>query len=305
MTDIHFGDFFYRLIRERGMTMQEFAQRAGTSASTLSRLRTGKRVPKNLPVDAWAEVLQLSIEEREQLQESIELAQAPTSLRKRIAHAEALVASERVEREQVEEQYNTYRQTHHYFDGYWLAYNYSFLNDGRLYRSLVHISGSDVMWLNKDNGAIQYNYRGTIEMLGDKIFVRLHEEHSDTEYVQVTLNSLFNMNAPVLLYGLASGISAKNIRHPVSFPVSSRMALVYIGDEKMPRNQAQQFQEIEDSLGAFIPSGIVPFYPEQLGSDEGLRTCLELRPKEDLDAVLIRLLDNHIDPSETVLWAGF
>src|SRR5262245_23055820 len=62
--DGRFGEFLATLVRRQGMSMADFAARVGLSASTLSRVRTGQRLPAPEQVAKWADALALDPENR-------------------------------------------------------------------------------------------------------------------------------------------------------------------------------------------------------------------------------------------------
>ncbi len=298
------GDYLYRLVRSRNMSMQDFADRCNCSPSTLSRIRTGKRLPKKLPLEQWAQVLELDNDEQRHLEDLAMLGHAPEALRRRLNEVESHMHDERQRRHDVEQHYAEYRKTQNYYDGYWLAYNYSLFNDGRILRSMAHIKNDHVRWINKEAGQIQYSYNGNLDLLGDKIFIRLEEDRGSAEYVQISMHSLFDFREPAFLYGIITGISGKSIRHPLSNPAASKMLMIHIGDDDTFRKEPQLLETIEESLGNYLPSHIAPYFPAVLGSDKYLRDCLNIKAREDLDAVVENLLSNT-SSREGVLCADF
>lgn len=60
---------FSAFLDRRGLTRGEFAKKAGLEPYTLSRLthRAPTKLPDDLNLDSWAEILQLSAEEKRQL----------------------------------------------------------------------------------------------------------------------------------------------------------------------------------------------------------------------------------------------
>lgn len=300
-----FGDFLQRAVRRRGWTMARLAAEVGISPSTLSRVRTGRRMPRELPLERWADALALGDEDRQRLHDLWLLAQAPPALRERLAAAERQVTAERERRDAVEHHYAEYRRTQNYHDGFWLAYNASFLDDGSVMRSLCHIDGDVVTWTNMEAGRVQYSYTGELVVLGDKLFIRLAEDRGGAEYVQVTMDSLFDFREPAFLYGLVTGISGKTVHHPISYPAAARMLLLFAGRSDDLRSRPEALQAIERALGTFDHADLGPLYPPELGDDGYLRRCLQLRAREDLDAVLLRMIDNRLAPGQHVLRASF
>lgn len=304
-TSISFGDYLHHLVRSRGMSMQEFAQQCKCSPSTISRIRTGQRMPKKLPLQQWAELLRLNAEEQRSLEELALFAHAPEALRRRLSEAEHHVSEEQQRRVDIEQNYAEYRKTQNYYDGYWLSYNYSLIGDGRILRSLAHIKNDIVHWINKESGKVQYSYRGQLDLLGDKVFIRMEEERGYAEYVQICMHSLFDFREPSFLYGILSGISGKNVRFPISNPVASKMIIIYIASEDEFRADPQMLEHIESQLGNFLPDQIHNYYPQALGNDAYLRECLKVKPREDLNAIIKKMLDNTVREADSALCAEF
>jgi transcriptional regulator with XRE-family HTH domain len=303
-TSMSFGDYLFHLVRSRGMSMQEFASRCNCSPSSLSRIRTGKRMPRKMPLELWAKTLDLDNDEQHTLEDLAMLSHAPEALRRRLHEVESHIHDEHQRRQDVEMHYAEYRKTQNYYDGYWLAYNFSLFNDGRILRSMAHIKNDHVRWMNKEGGQLQYSYNGQLDLLGDKIFIRMEEDRGSAEYVQMSMHSLFDFREPAFLYGILTGISGKSIRHPLSNPAASKVLMVYIGDEERFRKDPQLLDTIEGMLGNFLPMHIAPFYPPHLGDDKYLRDCLKIKEREDLDAVIQKILINHSEQDE-VLCADF
>ena len=305
MSDLTFGSLLKLLIKRSGRSMAGFAEEVSLSPSALSRLVSGKRAPKGMPISDWAEALGASATEKEELVELALLAQAPEALRRRFERATTAVDEERRRRTDLESNYGNYRHTQQYFDGYWLAYNYHFHNDGRLMRSLCHIEGDEVEWLVMDRSQVHYSYTGKVEVLGDKVFLRLAEDRGDSEYIQVTCDSLFDYQDPAFLYGLVTGISGRDIRHSTSTACAARMVMIYVGQTRQVRGEPEKLERLQACLGTYLPQDITPFWGDWLGPDNYLRDCLRLRPREDIDALLMRMLDNQLEPGDTVLQACF
>ncbi|MDA3963469.1 MAG: helix-turn-helix transcriptional regulator [Planctomycetota bacterium] len=297
-----FGDYLHRLVRRRGLTMAEFAEQIGATPSTLSRIRTGKRQAKSSDIETWATALQLEDDERATLHEFALLAQAPEALRARLARAEHEIAAERDRRSTLEHHYAEYRREQNFYDGYWLAYHRSFLNDDTITRSLGHVTGDSIAWLNMEAGRVHYSYTGTTRVLGDKIFMMMEEDRGGAEFVQVTCNALFDFRSPSFLYGIVTGLSGKTIRHPVSYPAAARMVLVYAGPDTGVTNE--QLEQIQSSLGSFDERSLGPLLPSSANEDL-LRRCLQLHGRDDLDAVLLRMIDNRLSSGEHALTAAF
>jgi len=298
-----FGDFLTHAVRRRGWTMADFAAELGVSPSTLSRLRTGRRRPRSVDLDRWAELLGLDAEEHRQLAELALIAQAPPALRERLADAEQRLSHERERHDATAQAYGAYRATQNYHDGFWIAYNYSFLDDGRVLRSLCHVSGTSARWTNMEAGRVQYSYTGSFDVLGDKVFIRLAEDRGGAEYVQVTMDSLFDFSEPTFLYGLVTGLSGKTMRHPLCYPAAARMLMLFVGRDEELRREPEALQELERSLGQFRPADLRPMLPARTIDDNRLRDCLRLGPRDDLDAVLLRMLSNELRAGDGVLCA--
>jgi transcriptional regulator with XRE-family HTH domain len=300
-----FGDLLATMLKQRGLSMAAFGERVGMGASTLSRIRTGKRAPSGIRWPEWQRILACSDEELSRLQDAALLDQAPEELRRRLAQAEQAVNDERSRRTTVEGQFTAYRHQQNYYDGFWLSYNASFLDDGRIMRSLVRVRGGRVAWVNMHGGKVQFSYTGEIEHLGPQVYIRLSEDRGESEYVQVTCNALFDFQEPAFLYGIAAGISGRTVRHPISYPAAARILLLHLGSEERLRRDPEVLGAIEASLGTFTAERVRPFFPAGLGSDVSLRECLGLKPREDLDAVIEQMLSNRIADGSAVLSAGF
>lgn len=300
-----FGPLLHRLVRAHGLTMAGFAERLGISASVLSRLRTGRRLPRRIDFAAWQQALALTDEEADALRLAAALAQAPEPLRRHLAESEAQTSAETDRRRQVERHYGQYRADNHYYDGCWLAYHRSFLNDGTIQRTMLRIAGRRVSWVAKQAGATLYSYVGEVDHFGDKVFIRLEEERGATEFAQVTLHALFAFQEPAFLYGLAAGISGTSIRQPHSYPAAGRIILLFSGREDHFRQDPDLYGALDRTLGCFPEAGLGPFWPTCLGDDAYLRACLSLKPREDLEAHLRRMISNQLGPGEQVLRAVF
>lgn len=296
-----FGEHLNHLVRQRGWTMAEFAQRVGSTPSTLSRIRNGKRVPRSADLERWCTVLALDAQAAQRLRESALLAQAPEALRQRLAQAEAAgpAGAGRAETAVAP------RSAQTFYDGLWLAYHCSFLNDQTITRSLAHVAGGEVAWLNMESGEVHYSYTGAARVLGDKIFVLMEEDRGGAEFVQVTLDALFHLRCPTVLYGIVTGVSGKTVRHPYSAPAAARIVMIHAAGPHELTRDPDRLPRIQALLGSFETVAIRPLVPAFLDKEALLRRCLELRPREDLDAVLLRMIDNRLEPGEQTLSAGF
>ena len=303
MQHLEFGDFLYRCARQRGWSMADLAERCDVSPSTISRIRTGRRKPATELVAKLVAVLELTDEDARQFEDLAVLAQAPAALRARLMESENRYHEERSRRTAVEQGYGEFRREHSFYDGYWLAYNAAFADDGTIARSLAVIDGDTVRWRNVVGGETVYSYTGSIAVLGDKVFLNIAEDRGDMEHVQVVMHSLFDFREPAFLYGLVTGISGKNVHHPRSEPVAAKMIMIYAGREDDLRRNPERLEDLEALLGTFAPERIAPFRPACLGKADYLRTCLGLKPREDMDALILKMLDNHVPAGRNVLTA--
>jgi transcriptional regulator with XRE-family HTH domain len=298
--DGRFGEFLATLVRRQGMSMADFAARVGLSASTLSRVRTGQRLPAPEQVARWADALALDPENRSLFVELALLARTPPEVRQRLEQAEQAASAEQDKRARLEQDFGAYRRDRRFHDGWWLSYSTSFVDDGRIQRSLLHVDGERVSMQVREAGRIAYSYQGSFEVLADKVFIRMAEDRGGVEYVQITLDSLFDWREPSFLYGLVCGISGKSVRHPVSYPAAGRILLLHVaaaqGEQEPP-------EELTDICGSFPPDRLAPCWPKVLGSDAYLKQCLGLSD-EPLDEAVVRLVDNRVAPGGHVLRAA-
>jgi transcriptional regulator with XRE-family HTH domain len=299
-TDTRFGEFLATLVRRQGLSMADFAARIGQSASTLSRVRTGLRKPRPEQVARWADALQLGPDDRAQFLDLALLELTPPEVRVRLTQAEQVATSEQSKRVRLENDFGAYRKGQRFHDGWWLSYSASFVDDGRIQRSLLHIDGDGVSMQVHEAGQVHYSYHGTVEVLADKVFIRMAEDRGGVEYVQITLDSLFDWSEPSFLYGLVCGISGKSVHHPLSFPACSRILLLHVA---AAQGEAQAPEELTELLGCFAPAELSPCWPKLLGNDTYLRRCLGIGG-EPLDAAVLRMVDNHITGSSSVLRAS-
>jgi transcriptional regulator with XRE-family HTH domain len=299
-TDTRFGEFLATMVRRQGLSMADFAARIGQSASTLSRVRTGLRKPRPEQVARWADALQLAPADRTTFLDLALLELTPVAVRERLSQAEQVASNEQSKRFRLENDFGAYRKGQRYHDGWWLSYSASFVNDGRIQRSLLHIDGDGVSMQVHEAGQVHYSYHGTVEVLADKVFIRMAEDRGGVEYVQITLDSLFDWREPSFLYGLVCGISGKSVHHPLSFPACSRILLLHVaaaqGEQEAP-------EELTDLLGCFTPEAIGPCWPKLLGNDTYLRRCLGIT-EQSLDEAVLRLVDNRLPGDGHVLRAS-
>jgi transcriptional regulator with XRE-family HTH domain len=304
LDDATFGDLLASLVRRQGLTMADFARKVKVSASTLSRIRTGTRQPNAKQLARWADALRLDAEHRRQFIDLALLAQTPAEIRERLASTEAQAVQARDQHQQLAQDYGRYRTDQGFHDGWWLTYSSSFLNDGRIQRSLIRISGDQSSMQVRDAGRLHYSYHGSCESLGDKLFIRLAEDRGGAEYVQITLHSLFDYQRPSFLYGLVCGISGKDVRHPMSVPAASRILFLYAGSDRDLPDGCDQRAKLESVLGSFDPKAVRHVWPTFLGDGEYLRDCLRLGD-EALDAAVLRMIDSRGPNGDQVLRAAF
>jgi transcriptional regulator with XRE-family HTH domain len=297
--DTRFGEFLATVVRRQGLSMADFAARVGLSPSTLSRVRTGQRLAAPGQVERWADELKLDAGTRATFIDLALLARTPPEVRERLAQAEQHATAEQDKRSRLEQDFGEYRKDQRYHDGWWLSYSSSFLDDGRIQRSLLHVEGDRVSMQVREAGRLHYSYHGSFEVLADKVFIRMAEDRGGVEYVQITLDSLFDWREPSFLFGLVCGISGKSVRHPVSFPAASRILLLHVA---AAQGETEAPEELTEILGAFTREELSPCWPKLLGSDAYLRQCLGLQD-EPLDAAIMRLLDNRIAADGHVLSA--
>lgn len=304
LNDASFGDLLASLVRRQGLTMADFARKVKLSASTLSRIRTGTRQPNARQLARWADALRLDVEHRRQFIDLALLAQTPPEIRERLASTEAQALQARDHREQLAQEYGRYRTDQGFHDGWWLTYSCSFLNDGRIQRSLIHVQGDEATMQVRDAGRVHYSYHGSCEALGDKLFIRLAEDRGGAEYVQITLHSLFDYQRPSFLYGLVCGISGKDVRHPQSVPSASRILFLYAGSDRDLPQGDDRLAKLEAVLGSFDPKAMRQAWPTFLGETDYLRDCLRLGD-EPLETAVLRMIDSHGAGGDQVLRAAF
>lgn len=84
-----FGDMLYGLLRERGVSMRQFAKEVGVAAPSISLMKKGRRpVPWDQAV-YWADHLNLSKVERIRFLDLAALTQSPERIRQLVSQAEA------------------------------------------------------------------------------------------------------------------------------------------------------------------------------------------------------------------------
>jgi transcriptional regulator with XRE-family HTH domain len=292
-----FADLIASHARRHGWTLGELAGHAGLAASTVSRLRSGARRPNAAQVEALADALALGRDERAALRDAAALARAPREVLDRLDQAERDAVQEQARRTRLEEGWTALRQAQSWYDGWWLTLSRSFHHDGRVQRSLLRIEGERATLQVMEAARLHFTYTGTCEILGDKAFIRLAEDRGGAEYVQITLQTLFDLTEPTFLFGLVCGLSGKDLRHPVSYPAASRLLMLFAGREGGKR--------LEPFLGAYAEPALRPCWPEVLGSDRLLRQAFAVEDGGDLDAAMLALISNGIDRPDGVLRAAF
>jgi len=165
-----FGELLARAVRRRGWTMAAFAREVGCSPATVSRIRTGRRAPDLAAFEIWCTALGLEGDDQARFLDAALIAQAPPALRHRLREVEGRVDAERARRDVVERDFGEFRRRHSFYDGWWVAYSYAFLNDGTVLRSSAQVAGERVSWKSAQDGRVRYSYHGRVEMLGDKVF---------------------------------------------------------------------------------------------------------------------------------------
>lgn len=303
LSDESFGEHLAALVRRQGLRMADFARTVKVSASTLSRIRTGKRRPSPAQLKRWADALRLDDTARAAFVELALLEQAPTEIRQRLRRSEDQAAHASARQSRIEQDYGKYRGDQGFHDGWWLTYSFSFQDDDRVQRSLLHLAGGAATLEVRDpGGALRYSYHGACEPLGDKLFIRVAEDRGGAEYVQITLHSLFDYQHPSFLYGLVNGISGKDIRHPLSCPSAARMLLLHVGDDAQCTEGSERLTRLRSVLGTFELAALRSVWPAFLGEPDYLRQCLRL-DDEPLERVVLRMINNRLGDGEQVLRA--
>jgi transcriptional regulator with XRE-family HTH domain len=301
---LSFGEALAMLVRRQGMTMADFAKKLKINPSTLSRMRTGTRQPNARQLTRWADALRLDADTRREFIDLALLEQTPAEIRERLAHTAEQTKHVQSQHQQLAADYGRYRTHQGFHDGWWLTYSCSFLNDGALQRSLIHLSGVNATMQVRDAGRLHYSYHGQAEALGDKLFIRLAEDRGSAEYVQITLHSLFDYQRPSFLYGLVCGISGKDVRHPLSYPAASRILFLYAGPSSQFPANSQQLTQLEAICGLYQPKQVKNLWPTFLGDADYIRDCLRL-DNETLDATILRMIDSRGPNGDSVLRAAF
>lgn len=290
-----FADLFASLLRRRGASLAELAPAVGVSASTLSRIRTGRRAATEAQARRLADALGLAGDEAEDFVASALLQAMPAAVRQRLRAAEELAGAAQARTRAVERGLAQLRSDTGFHDGWWIAWSSSFFNDGRIQRSLLRLEGGGARLIAGEHGLVRYSYHGSCETLGDKLFIRVAEDRGTAEWVQITCHSLFDLQRPSFLYGLVSGISGTDVHHPVSWPSAARMLLLHASPLAEAADRSERARQLESLIGAFDPARLRGAWPSFLGPDDHLRAALQL-DDEPLERAIVRLTGNALGP---------
>jgi transcriptional regulator with XRE-family HTH domain len=288
-----FADLFASLLRRRGTNLAELAPIVGVSASTLSRIRTGRRAATEPQARRLAKALGLADDEAEHFIAAALLQAMPPAVRERLRAAEDLAGVAQARTKAIERGFAQLRSDTGFHDGWWISWSRSFFNDGRIQRSLLRLEGGGARLLAGEHGLVRYSYHGTCETLGDKLFIRVAEDRGTAEWVQITCHSLFDLSRPSFLYGLVSGISGTDVRHPVSWPSAARILLLHACPLADADERSERARQLESLIGAFDPSRLRGAWPAFLGSDDHIRAALQLGD-EPIEQAIVRLTDNGL-----------
>ncbi len=288
-----FPELFAAHLRRRGTNLAELAPQVGVSASTLSRIRTGVRSATETQARRLATALGLAGEELEDFVAAALLQAMPKAVRERLRTAEDLAGAAQARTSRMARDLGRLRSDTGFHDGLWITWSRSFFNDGRIQRSLLRLEGGGAELRAGETGLVRYSYHGSIETLGDKLFIRVAEDRGDAEWVQITCHSLFDLARPTFLYGLVSGISGTDVRHPLSWPCAGRILLLHAGALADAPERSELARQLESLIGAFDPSRLRGAWPSFLGNDDHIRTALQLGD-ERLEDAIVRLTDNRL-----------
>lgn len=288
-----FADLFANLLRRRGINLAELAPLVGVSASTLSRIRTGVRAATEPQARRLAAALGLNGDEAESFVTTALLQAMPKTVRERLRAAEDLAGAAQARTTRMARDLGRLRSDTDFHDGMWITWSRSFFNDGRIQRSLLRLEGGGAELRAGETGLVRYSYHGTVETLGDKLFIRVAEDRGNAEWVQITCHSLFDLSRPTFLYGLVSGISGTDVRHPLSWPCAGRMLMLHAGSLADAPEKSERARQLETLIGSFDPARLRGAWPAFLGSDDHLRAALQL-DDERLEDAIVRLTDNHL-----------
>ena len=276
-----FAATFDLALRSAGLSLIELADRTHLPASTLSRLRTGRRLPTEAHLTALAKALRLPADEAARWRDLALVDRAPAPVRERLRQAPAARAEG-------------------FHDGWWIGHCRTFRDDGGIARFLVRFHGDQVLVQVHDRGVLQMRYPGTCETFGESLFVRASDDRGGSEHLQIVLHSLSAFREPTVLHGVVCGISPRDLAHPVSLPCAARVVLLHAGDLALP---APVLRRIQGLCGTFAPEDLGDAWPEVLGDGSAVRRALAPVGGDPTTAVL-RLTDNHLLAHQHVLRAG-
>lgn len=80
-----FVALFVRALTSRGLSQREFARRVGLSPGSISKAISGMHVPDWRRGPVWADVLELTGEDRRRFLEALDLANSPPSVQRLVA----------------------------------------------------------------------------------------------------------------------------------------------------------------------------------------------------------------------------
>jgi plasmid maintenance system antidote protein VapI len=288
-----FADLLGSLLRRRNATLADLAPQVGVSASTLSRIRTGRRAATEPQARRLAAALGLAGEEAEDFTTAALLQAMPAAVRSRLRAVEDMAGAAQARSRQLEQGLARLRSDTGFHDGWWITWSRSFFNDGRIQRSLLRLEGGGARLIAGEHGIVRYSYHGSCETLAGKLFIRVAEDRGDAEWVQITCHSLFDLPRPTFLYGLVSGISGTDVRHPLSWPCAARMLLLHACPLEDAGERSERARQLESLIGAFDPARLRGAWPAFLGSDDHIRAALQLGD-EAIEKAIVRLTDNAI-----------
>jgi lauroyl/myristoyl acyltransferase/transcriptional regulator with XRE-family HTH domain len=265
------------------MTMADFAKKMQLNPSTLSRMRTGARQPNARQLTRWADALRLDADTRRQFIDLALLEQTPEEIRDRLANTEAQAHQARDQREQLAVEYGRYRTDQGFHDGWWLTYSCSFLNDGHIQRSLIHLNGAQAAMQVRDAGRLHYSYHGQSESLGDKIFIRLSEDRGGAHLFRIEgvehLHGAIAKGKGVLLY--LGHFTTLEICAPMVKPLVPLYAFMFRGRRNPLLNALQTRgraryahvsvanDSIREMLALLAKNAVVFYAPDQARIDSG------------------------------------
>ena len=276
-----FAVAFDLALRSADRSLIDLAAQTRLPASTLSRLRTGRRLPTEAHLAALAKALRLSADEAARWRDLALVDRAPAPVRERLRQAPAV-------------------RGEGFHDGWWIGYCRTFRDDGGVARFLVRFHGDHVLVQVHDRGVLQMRYPGTCETFGESLFVRATDDRGGSEHLQIVLHSLSAFREPTVLHGVVCGVTPRDLAHPVSLPCAARVVLLHAGDLALP---AAPLRSLQGRCGTFAPEDLGEVWPEVLGDATAIRRALAPAAADPTAAVL-RLTDNHLPVDRHVLRAG-